>query len=613
MKKRILVPLLLFLLVGFTLGSAIETNQENKKESDQTRLHHEVTVTASPILKEVKDCSTSVSVLDETDILAVRPLNSLGALTHLPGVFAHRTGDFGRTDIEIRGVGQRGQRLAILIDGRPEKMGIFGCAVTHAFPLDNVDRIEVVRGPASVLYGPDAAGGVINIITRTPSPGFRTDFTTAYGSYKTVSTNLRHGAKLGSFDYLFTADRLTSDGHVPHSSYQGSAFTGRAGLDLGSGFSLNIQGKYFDGRKNEPGPLHSPSLVSWNDYKRGSVNLTTKGGWSSSDWTLMAYGDFGRHVFSDGWDSRDHFHGASAKMNLGLSPIHHLSLGIDARFFGGESFNSPAGSWNKTNFGAYIHDEIVLGRRWIFSAGVRGDKDSQFGTEATPQAGIVFKPGDATSLRVSASRAFRCPHINELYLFPASNPDLDPERFWNIEFGVDQAFTQFFSLTAAVFRMKGSSLIEQVLNPGGYPRYKFRNTGAFSFSGAEFGFRITPAHSLLASFSYSYLDTGDLTKGRPGQKIDADFRWQSGRFQAFLNAQHVSLYYAADKRALPIPSYFLLNSRFEVSIAKGVGVFMDLNNLGGEDYAVYVDLSGQAAGLYQMPGRNVHFGFRASF
>jgi len=106
--------------------------------------------------------------MDATDILSIRPLNALGALTHLPGIFSHRTGDFGRRDVEIRGIGQRGVRLAVLVDGRPEKMGIFNCSVTHSFPLDNVERIEVVRGPSSVLFGPDAMGGVVNIITRRP-------------------------------------------------------------------------------------------------------------------------------------------------------------------------------------------------------------------------------------------------------------------------------------------------------------------------------------------------------------------------------------------------------------------------------------------------------------
>jgi len=614
MKKTILasLPVLLF-AASMTAAGMDGIEKDDKAETGAPRVRHEVTVTAAPVLKEVKDCSTSVSVMDETDILAVRPLNALGALTHLPGIFAHRTGDFGRTDIEIRGLGQRGQRLAVLVDGRPEKMGIFGCAVTHAYPLDNVERIEVVRGPSSVLYGPDAAGGVVNILTRKPTEGFGTDLTAAYGGYRTMSLNLRHGAKTGKADYFFTADRLTSDGHVPHSSYRGSSFTGRLGYELGSGLSLRLQAKYFDGHKNEPGPVHHPSLVSWNDYRRGSVSFQMNGNWDPADLSLILYNDFGDHEFSDGWNSRDHYNGAIARMTVKLSPSHNLSCGVDARFLGGRSYNSPRGSWNKSDVGVYAYDEFVLGRRWILSAGLRGDKDSQFGWEATPQAGIVFRAGASTSLRVSVSKAYRSPHINELYLFPASNPDLEPERFWNHEIGIDQAVSDTVSVSAAFFRMTGSNLIEQAPNPAGFPRYRFLNTGAFTFNGVEVGLSVSPFRSMTGKISYSYLDAGDLTKGRPGQKIDADVRWRSGRFQAFFNAQHVSRYYAQNKKALRIPSYVLANARFEFSVTRRIGVFADINNVFAEDYLIYADLSGQAAGLYQMPGRNLHFGFRTRF
>jgi len=428
-----------------------------------------------------------------------------------------------------------------------------------------------------------------------------------------MSLNFRHGAGIGKLDYYVTADRTTSDGHVPHSSYQGSAFTGRLGLDIGSGMSLSLHSKYFDGTKNEPGPQAAPALVSWNHYKRGSVDLSLDGKWAASDLSLMAYGDFGRHVFSDGWNSRDHYSGLLGRMNVRLSPSHLLSFGADARFLGGRSYGYPKGEWSKNDVGAYVHDELVLGGRWIISAGARVDKDSQFGWELSPQAGIVFRASDVTSLRLSASKAFRTPHINELYLFPPSNPDLEPERVWNVEIGVDQSIGNALVLTGSVFRMEGSNLIETVFVPGRIPPYQFRNTGAFTFYGAEVGLKAALSDSLSAAASYSYLDAGDLTRGRPGSKIDLDLRWRSGRFQVFGNAQSVSRYYAADRKALRIPSYFLLNGRVEASVIRGLSLFAEVNNVTGADYLIYVDLSGSAAGLYSMPGRNVHVGFRTGF
>lgn len=591
-------------------GNDKDKTEDKPKRQETVRLHHDVTVTASPILKAVKDCSVSVSVLDETDILAARPSNALGALTRLPGIFAHRTGDFGRTDIEIRGIGQRGQRIAVLVDGRPEKMGLFGCAVTHAYPLDNVERIEVVRGPSSVLYGPDALGGVVNVITRRPAAGFKTDVTTAYGAYKTFALNLRHGAALGKFDYHVTADRMSSEGHVPSSAYFSTAFTGRAGYELGSGLTLSFRAKYFDGKKDEPGPQAFPSLLSWNHYKRGSADLSLDGKWDGGEMSAMVYADFGRHIFSDGWNSRDHYRGGIARGSLALGAGHRLSFGLDARFFGGKSYNAPKGEWRKSDVGVYVHDELILGKRWILSAGARLDRDSQFGWEASPQAGLVFHAGESTSLRATLSKGFRTPHINELYLFPSSNPDLLPERSWNLELGLKQTIAGAVTLDAAVFTMKGTNLIETVPNPGGKPAFKFRNTGSYEFFGGEIGLEAAVSSALRLGGSVSLLDTGDLTKGRPGRKFDFDIRWHSGRFQAYLTAQHVSDYYAGHGKTLPIPSYTLVNGRVEYALSRTIGLFAELNNIGGAAYWIFADLSGNAAGLYQMPGRNAHFGVR---
>ena len=138
-------------------------HQKKKKSHPKTRKsltqsslfhpHEEVVVTATMTRKAVKDCSASVSVITPQAVEAIPASNALNLLGQFPGVFVRRTGDFGRADIDIRGLGNRGRRIAVLVNGRPEKMGLFGCVVSHAFPLDNVERIELVRGPASVLYG----------------------------------------------------------------------------------------------------------------------------------------------------------------------------------------------------------------------------------------------------------------------------------------------------------------------------------------------------------------------------------------------------------------------------------------------------------------------------
>ncbi len=115
------------------------------------------------------------------------------ALDELPGVKINRTGNFGRSDVQIRGLGDRGRKVMVLVDGRPTKMGLFGCTITQSLPVDNIQRIELIRGPASVLYGSDALGGAVNIVTRSShQEGFNTNFRTSYGSFNTYLLTMSH-------------------------------------------------------------------------------------------------------------------------------------------------------------------------------------------------------------------------------------------------------------------------------------------------------------------------------------------------------------------------------------------------------------------------------------
>ena len=127
-----------------------------------------IVITPASYPLSVRDASVSTSVITKSDIEASLSRSATDILSIVPGVFVHKTTQFGRADVVIRGHGSRGRRIMVLIDGKPEKMGLYSCTITQALPLDNVKRIEVVRGPASVLYGSDALGGVINIITERP-------------------------------------------------------------------------------------------------------------------------------------------------------------------------------------------------------------------------------------------------------------------------------------------------------------------------------------------------------------------------------------------------------------------------------------------------------------
>ncbi|MGB8952536.1 MAG: TonB-dependent receptor [Candidatus Aminicenantales bacterium] len=612
MKQKIGVLFSVLFILWMGAVASEDKPEKSKKKEDKTLppLSHEVTVTATMYRKDVRDCSTSVNVVREEDLKGTSASNALNALSFLPGIFIQRTGDFGRADVDIRGLGQRTQRIQILVDGRPEKMGLFGCSVSHSFPLDNVSRIEVVKGPASVFYGSDALGGVVNILTKTPVPGFTTDFRASYGTHNTQQFTLGHGASLKKWHYYLSLDRRVSDGHIPNSQYAGNSMTGKIGFDWTEHLNVRIQGKYFQGKKSEPGPLSFPTPDYWNDYRRSAVDVSLNGKWDRDEGFLKIYRDFGHHEFSDGWHSRDFMNGAVLRLTTQRFANNELTVGAEFRSLGGKSYGFPQGSWHRQEAGIFLHNEHVFSNAWILSTGVRLNRDSAYGTEICPHLGIVYQLSERTLLRGVVNKGFRSPQISELFMYPTSNPDLKAEEVWNFEVGLDQNWGDWLYLNAAFFTMQGKNLIELGMNAFPPPMFKLLNSGKFHFQGAEMTLRADFSQNLSTYLAYSYFDPKEKTRGRPGQKLDFSLYLKNKSLWASLAAQYISDYYADDYSREPLPSYFVLNSRVEISLSSSFGLFLDLGNLLNKQYSIYVDLPGTAAGIYPMPRRTVNLGIR---
>lgn len=571
-----------------------------------------VVVTATLTPKALKDLPTSMNVVEQRDIRLSSSKNALDILNGCPGIFVNRSGDFGRADIDIRGLGQNCRRVAVLVDGKPEKMGLFGCAVSHAFPLDNVERIEVVKGPASMLYGGEALGGAVNIVTRLPKNKFETDVTASLGSFNTRQFNLKHGGSLAGFKYFFSFDKRDSDGHVENAGYSGHALTGKVVYDINRAARFSLQAKYFDGKKYEPGTIDAPLTDFWNDYKRGSVDLSFNREWTRSHLEVKLYRNAGKHRFSDGWDSGDYTDGISARFTTRALTNNEITVGGDLRFFGGESFNFPVGKWDKTEGSLFIRDELILNTRWILSSGLRLHVDSLYGSEWCPRFGAVFHPGQHTTLRAVISKGFRSPQLNELYMFPSANPDLEPERVWNYEIGVEHRFGSRVTAKAGFFHMKGSSMILLVPNAAPPPRFRFANSGEFSFYGAELELDAVLSRRLTAHMSYAFMDPGDHTKGRPGQKADFSLLYAIKKYSIILRGQYVNDYFADDFSRAKIPAYWVLDSRVIIPLGKTLELVLDVNNILNEDYCIYGEFPGLTNGLYKMPGRNFQVGIKYS-
>jgi outer membrane cobalamin receptor len=567
----------------------------------------EIEVKATRIGMPLGSIPPAVDVATAEDLRLSDANSATDAVGYLPGVFIEKTGDFGQADISIRGLGDAGRRVMILMDGHPVKSGLTGGTVSGGLTVSGVDQIELVRTPGSVIYGSDALGGVVNIVTRPPSKGFGLRANATYGSYSTYKLSALNSATIRGVGYIISLDRRQSDGHLPNSAYSANDFltkvTGRAGRT-----DLSFLAKYYSGYKEEPAASSdTEGTVSdiWSDHARGAVDFEMSSRLGGGKSTFKVYDEFGDYEFSDGWHSRDQYRGLMAYQTRFVGESTLLNGGVDFRQQLGEVVSPEPGEWSKYEFGFYCLAQFFIREVAVATAGLRINVDEASGTTPAPHLGIVYDVTEVTTLRGSISGGFRSPQIDELYVFDTSNSDLTPETIWTFELGLTQRIRDKARLTASVYQINGQDFIEIVerRGHGNRPVYVYENVGEIDFTGLEAALSLTPHSSTESRISYSYLDPGFHTAGRPGSKLDAMGLLRARRFTLLASLQYVADYYAADDHEERIDDYLVMNARLSRSIARGFEAFFSVDNITDEEYDIYTAVPGGRSGLYRMPGR----------
>lgn len=601
--------------VGDTSGKNTKIKSERVHPTGQDTLlsyrMKEIVVTAKRTVVPVETLPLSISLITRDEIDISTSNSSTGIAGEIPGVFIQKTGEFGRNDVNIRGLGSRGRKSLVLIDGKPEMMGLFGCTVTHSFLMHDVKRVEIIRGPSSTMYGSGAMGGVLNIIPARPSSPVELDIKTAGGSNQTAITSSRLGISRGSLFGSASIDYRESDGHTDNSSYRGSDIIARGGIYLGNHAVLVISGKMFDGFKQEPAVISSTQPSGkWNDYRRGSADVHFKNEGDQLWYSARYYRNFGEHEFSDGWHSKDATDGIQLHIAGNPLPWLEISGGADWHYQQGELPDTPNSSWNKWDAGIYSGLELKPSGWVTLSAGGRYNRDKVSGSELSPSVGLTASTWRGGKVRALVSHGFRSPQINELYMYPSSNRELEAERIWNYEIGLKQKLPIGLYADLTVFRLEGHNFIETMEVPTPPPMYRFSNTGELEFNGLEFSLGGDWQAGLHGKFSLSLLDPGDKTRGRPGRKYDLALIWRSDISTVKISGQGVGDYFAADMSKKPVSSYNIFNLYGDVNIGDNVTAFAAVDNLLDEYYAIFTDLPGGNAGLYAMPGRTLLAGLK---
>ena len=595
------------MIAGILAIARITYLQAQTQDSARTYGVDPVVITASQTDALRSTIPTSISVVNRMEIEQSGETALLGLLnTRVPGLFVTERGVLGygvangaAGGISIHGMGESPTAgVLVMTDGRPQMMGLMGHPLPDTYVASGVDRVEIVRGPASLLYGSNAMGGVINIIPRDDyGIGFHGGVGLTGGSYGTSKVDLHtaYGLDPGVLD--FSASRDATDGHRANSSFRVANGSLRSTYPLAGGYALSADLAITDFRTYDPGTVTGPLVNNWVDATRGSAGLTLKSAGASSTETIKLFTNWGRHDIFDGFHSTDQLLGIRAYGSVQVTSSASVTAGVDVARYGGEV--RGMGNFHITEAAGYAVAKLDSIGPLSLLAGARLNHHSLYGNEFIPQAGVSARLSMTTILRASVSKGFRSPTIRELYLFPAPTPTLQPERMWNYEVGLEQHVNEFVSFELTGYVAKGSNLIEV---GGAYPNLTLSNTGSFTHSGVDVSAHFSPFGNFDADLTYGYLDPEHQTNSSPRNKLSVHAGYTVSTVRINVGSQYVTGLYGADFSHAPLSDYALFNARVTWMVSSGLSLNVSAENLFERRYEM---LTG-----YPMPRRTVFAGFR---
>ena len=580
-----------------------------------------IIVTGTRIETQKNEVPASISVVHRSQIERNGSHNILSLVEQqVPGLFlnSRSVSGFGvgpntGGNISIRGIsGSPNSQVLVLIDGQPQYMGIFAHPIADAYTSSDIERVEVVRGPASILYGTNAFGGAINLITREPKNVLGIQIDASYGSFDTkrlrssFQSNTNGWRIFGAFNYDQT-DGHRSDGNDDFKNLTGYL---KLGYTINENFSFQADANIADATYHHPGPTIGPLQADQRDYQRNRFSASLKNDFKKVKGALQFFLNSGDHRFSDGFNSTDINQGITFYQNLNLLKDQTITLGWDLKDYGGKAKNENLPPPVKVGFDEEhrITESDIYGlikqkalEKLILHAGIRLAHHSILGSQWIPAFGLAIPWNEESSLKASISKSFRSPSILDLYLFPPSNPDLLPEEAWNYEVSLNKSWKNVglhTELTA--YYIKGENLIQEVII--NQPPPVRQNRGDFIHKGLEYELRYTPNAHWALQTSYHYLD---LVLYSPDHHLHLRCHYHRRGWSGTIHLRQVwglqnTLEASGEKE-----NYTILNLRLRRSIFNHTKLYLEANNLFDTTYEI--------DRYYPMPGVNFLLGMQVNF
>jgi outer membrane receptor for ferrienterochelin and colicins len=614
--------------IGYKLSSSPILNITEKDPEiitfimeEDVYLTSEIVVTGTRTNRLIKDSPVTTEVIHADEIKNLGAENVGEVLEERAGIIINQDGvRGGLLSAQLQGL--NGDHTLIMIDGSPVIGRIAGQLDLSRISVQNIDRIEIVKGAASSLYGSEAVGGVINIITREPEESFKYFGNANIGSYRSLNAKLDLSFAKNKTSFLTTAESHRSDGYdldpttanTTADAFVNYSLFGKIKQKVSDVYSLQASANYF---------------TQHQEGFDGGFRLTDTRTWyisANNDWILNNLSNFKFRLYHTSYTKDINREDVNVLNIEGLSRAefiynrvidnHILTIGAEGSYNQLESNRLEEGLRSVQNTSFYVQDEIF--HKWIeYNFGIRLDYHSEFKWNYSPKVGLLIKPGERFRIRGSLSNGFRAPNFVELYLdldhsgltsqpyIAFGNPNLTPETSLSLNIGLE-----YHASTQTIFKLNGfhntlKNMINSVFlytNSDGVQFYTYENLASAKTRGIEFDGLLRFWDSYRLTLGYSYLETFDLSRNQPffnrpkhSARIKFDWEYDTLGFSGNLRWRYIGerLYITMQGEETIAPWYAMWFIRLKQRVFNPVSLFVEVNNIFDYQNRDYVAIPGR--------------------
>ncbi|MDP8292218.1 MAG: TonB-dependent receptor [Candidatus Orphnella occulta] len=554
MRKNVLIFMVMIVCVSFNGIILAQGTEEIAQEAETVNLEP-IVVSASRLGRILSQAPSSASVITRAEIEDSAADSVPDLLKNVEGIYTYDASGIGINGrVNMRGFwGGMSTYQLVLIDGIPQNSGKDKLIDWNLIDLDNVERIEIIRGPASSLYGDNAVSGVINIITKRPSETTETKISASYGSFNTQNYSISTSGKHKRIGYYLRVNDTVTDGFRRHCDYKDINLNSKFDYTINDTQMLKLSLDYNKSKRGAyPWALTESQIIEDRRQARpGTENDTGKE--EKFDIGIMHCWDVSEILSTEevfyyrNEDSKSFYTSTSSEsrtreqlgnedtygllLSLNINPEifkleHSLTTGIDLERndFDYEEYSAPyqaRGSIRndyvvkREKVGVYLQDEIKFFEVLRLISGLRYDsikfdfnnKRDESSSEkvkmfkTSPSIGLVYNYDNDSNVYANYSNAFRTPTIGQMFTYgSSSNTGLKPEEALNYEVGIRHFFYDYLTFNASLYWMRIDNEIWY-----DYATSKYENYGKTSHKGVDAGLNFKIIKEITGFANYSYI------------------------------------------------------------------------------------------------------------